>query len=131
MWPYAYAQGYTKGMDEEGGIFGTNDTLTAGQYVTFLLRALGYRDSGEAPDFTWDTALERAVELGVLTPGEEAMLTSETFLRAQVVYLSYFALDAPCQDGSGTLLERLVSGGILDGAVASVVRSGVEVSRLP
>ena len=43
---YAYAQGYTKGMDEEGGIFGTNDTLTAGQYVTFLLRALGYRDSG-------------------------------------------------------------------------------------
>ena len=128
---YAYAQGYTKGMDEKGGIFGTNDTLTAGQYVTFLLRALGYRDSGEAPDFTWDTALERAVELGVLTPGEEAMLTSETFLRAQVVYLSYFALDAPCQDGSGTLLERLVSGGILDGAVASVVRSGVEVSRLP
>ena len=116
---YAYAQGYTKGMDEEGGIFGTNDTLTAGQYVTFLLRALGYQDSGEAPDFTWDTALERAVELGVLTPGEEAMLTSETFLRAQVVY------------GSGTLLERLVSGGILDGAVASVVRSGVEVSRLP
>lgn len=128
---YAYAQGYTKGMDEKGGIFGTNDTLTAGQYVTFLLRALGYRDSGEAPDFTWDTALERAVELGVLTTGEEAMLTSETFLRAQVVYLSYFALDAPCQDGSGTLLERLVSGGILDGAVASVVRSGVEVSRLP
>lgn len=128
---YAYAQGYTKGMDEKGGIFGTNDTLTAGQYVTFLLRALGYRDSGEAPDFTWDTALERAVELGVLTPGEEAMLTSETFLRAQVVYLSYFALDAPCQDGSGTLLERLVSGGVLDGAVASVVRSGVEVSRLP
>ena len=128
---YAYAQGYTNGMDEEGGIFGTNDTLTAGQYVTFLLRALGYRDSGEAPDFTWDTALERAVELGVLTPGEEAMLTSETFLRAQVVYLSYFALDAPCQDGSGTLLERLVSGGVLDGAVASVVRSGVEVSRLP
>ena len=128
---YAYAQGYTKGMDEEGGIFGTNDTLTAGQYVTFLLRALGYQDSGENPDFTWDTALERAVELGVLTPGEEAMLTSETFLRAQVVYLSYFALDAPCQDGSGTLLERLVSGGILDGAVASVVRSGVEVSRLP
>lgn len=128
---YAYAQGYTKGMDEKGGIFGTNDTLTAGQYVTFLLRALGYQDSGEAPDFTWDTALERAVELGVLTPGEEAMLTSETFLRAQVVYLSYFALDAPCQDGSGTLLERLVSGGILDGAVASVVRSGVEVSRLP
>ena len=128
---YAYQQGYTRGMDAENQIFGTNDTLTARQYVTFLLRALGYRDSGEAPDFTWDTALERAVELGVLTPGEEAMLTSETFLRAQVVYLSYFALDAPCRDGSGNLLDRLTAAGLLDGAVARVVRSTVTVSRLP
>ena len=128
---YAYAKGYTKGMDEAAGLFGTNDGLTAGQYVTFLLRALGYRDSGEEPDFAWDTALRRAVELGVLTAGEEAMLTSGPFLRAQVVYLSYFALDAPCRDGSGTLQERLTAAGALDGAVTAVVRDSVAVERLP
>ena len=128
---YAYQQGYTRGMDAENQIFGTNDTLTARQYVTFLLRALGYQDSGENPDFTWDTVLSRAVELGVLTPGEEALLNGEPFLRAQVVYLSYFALDAPCRDGSGSLLDRLTAAGLLDGAVARVVRSTVTVSRLP
>lgn len=127
---YAYEQGYTKGMDEINRIFGTGDTLTAGQYVTFLLRALGYQDSGETPDFTWNTALRRAVELGVLTDGEEDMLTRDPFLRAQVVYLSYFALDAPCKDGTGTLQERLTAAGILDSAVVSVIRSNVAVDRL-
>ena len=71
------------------------------------------------------------MELGVLTPGEEALLNGEPFLRAQVVYLSYFALDAPCRDGSGSLLDRLTAAGLLDGAVARVVRSTVTVSRLP
>lgn len=127
---YAYEKGYTKGMDEAAKLFGTNDTLTAGQYVTFLLRALGYSESGESPDFTWDTALQRSVELGVLTAGERQTLESGTFLRAHVVYLSYFALDAAQKDGSGTLQQRLVAAGALDEAVVTAVRSGVTVSRM-
>ena len=125
---YAYEKGYTKGMDEAA--FGTNDTLTAGQYVTFLLRALGYSDEGESPDFAWDTVLQRSVELGVLTAGERQMLESSTFLRAHVAYLSYFALDAKQKDGSGALLDRLTQAGVLDRAVATAVRAAVEVSRL-
>lgn len=127
---YAYEKGYTKGMDEAAKLFGTNDTLTAKQYVTFLLRALGYSDSGESPDFTWDTVLQRSVELGVLTAGERQTLESGTFLRAHVVYLSYFALDAQQKNGSGTLQQRLVAAGALDQAVVTTVRAGVTVSRL-
>ena len=127
---YAYEKGYTKGMDEAAKLFGTNDTLTAGQYVTFLLRALGYSESGETPDFTWDTALQRGVELGVLTAGERQLLEGGDFLRAQVVYLSYFALDAREKDGTATLQERLVAAGILDQAVVATVRAGVDVDRL-
>lgn len=127
---YAYEKGYTKGMDAEAKIFGTNDTLTAGQYVTFILRALGYRDSGDAADFAWDTVLQRAVELGILTAGEQRLLLEQPFLRAQVAYLSYFALDAAYKNGMGTLQEHLVSNGVLDAAVLTVVRSGVYVSRL-
>ena len=127
---YAYEKGYTKGMDEAARIFGANDTLTAGQYVTFLLRALGYTDSGAQPDFTWDTALQRGEELGLLTAGERQLLESGDFLRAHVVYLSYFALDAQERDGSGALLDRLISQGAVDQAVALLARSGVSVERL-
>lgn len=127
---YAYEKGYTKGMDEAAKLFGTNDTLTAGQYVTFLLRALGYSESGESPDFTWDTSIQRGVELGILTAGEQKSLESGTFLRAHVVYLSYFALDAQMKNGTGTLQDRLVADGVLDQAVVTTVRAGVNVSRL-
>ena len=127
---YAYEKGYTKGMDEAAKIFGTNDTLTAQQYVTFLLRALGYSESGDSPDFTWNTVFQRGVELGVLTAGERQLLENGVFLRAHVAYLSYFALDAAQKDGSGTLLDRLVADGVLDRAVAIAVRSNVDVSRL-
>lgn len=127
---YAYEKGYTKGMDEVAKRFGTNDTMTAKQYVTFLLRALGYSESGENPDFTWDNVFQRSVELGILTEGERQALESGTFLRAHVVYLSYFALDAVQKDGSGTLQERLVAAGVMDQAVVITVRAGVKVSRL-
>ncbi len=51
---YAYKKGYTKGISATE--FGPNLELRSSEYVTFLLRALGYSDSGEAPDFTWDSA---------------------------------------------------------------------------
>ena len=127
---YAYEKGYTKGMDEAARYFGTNDALTAGQYVTFLLRALGYSEGGAAPDFTWDTALQRGEALGVLTAGERQLLEGGPFLRAHVAYLSYFALDARQKDGAMTLQERLVGAEVLDQAVVVTVRSGVSVTRL-
>ena len=130
---YAYAQGYTQGVGPglDGRLcFGPDGALTAGEYVTFLLRALGYTDSGDAPDFTWATALDRAAELGVLTPGELALVSGGTFLRAQVVYLSYFALSVPLKDGGGVLLDRTAaSSGVAKSQYQSVM-DGVSVRRL-
>ena len=76
--------------------------------MTFLLRALGYSDSGASPDFSWANAVGKSVEFGVLNAAEQAKLTGNPFLRAQVAYLSYFALSAPLKDGSGILLDRTV-----------------------
>lgn len=126
---YAYAQGYTKGVDSAAMLFGTDSPIQAGEYITFLLRALGYTDSGDSPDFTWDTALQRALDLGLLTAREHKMLVEEPFLRAQVAYLSYFALDASYK-GGGTLLDRLTGSGAIDPAVAGQVRGGVSVERM-
>ena len=98
--------------------------------AAFLLRALGYTDSGASPDFTWSTALDRAVELGVLTSAERTALNSGSFLRAQVVYLSYFALSAPLKDGSGILLDKTAASSGVDKSQLQAVMDGVAVSRL-
>lgn len=130
---YAYAKGYTKGIGPNLAgqpCFGTNVVIGAGEYVTFVLRALGYSDSGAAPDFTWQTALTRGRDSGVLTAGEYALLSEKTFLRAQVAYVSYFALDAAMKDGSGMLLEHLSAAGALDAASVGAIRSGVGVTRI-
>lgn len=127
---YAYEKGYTKGVDDKAMLFGTNSAMRAADYMTFVLRALGYRDSGEAPDFSWSSVLANAVGLGVLTPGEQKLLTEQTFLRAHVAYISYFALDVSDQGSGNTLVQRLVSDGTLDQVVVDTVRSGVTVKRI-
>lgn len=74
---YAYAKGYTKGVDQSLMHFGSENVISAREYLTFLLRALGYRDSGASPDFAWDTATEQARALGVITQGEQALLAAD------------------------------------------------------
>ena len=57
---YAYEKGYTKGNNVSAGgqrYFGPDAQLSAGEYMTFLLRALGYSDSGASPDFSWANAV--------------------------------------------------------------------------
>lgn len=114
---YAYDMGYTKGQgitDQWQVVFGTNAPIGAGDYVTFLLRALGYQ---EGTDFRWETTLADAQTLGLLTAGETEMLSQKDFLRAQTVYLSYYALSAPIAGREGeTLSDRLISAGVFEEA---------------
>ncbi|MCI8527522.1 MAG: hypothetical protein HFF17_16800 [Oscillospiraceae bacterium] len=129
---YAYDKGYTKGVgeDEAGRLcFGTSNPMTAGEYLTFLLRALGYSDSGDLPDFTWEDAVGKSAVFGVITPGEQRMLSEKPFLRAQVAYTSYFALSAPRKSGE-TLLAYLTASGALDSGRVLEVMGGVTVPRL-
>ena len=131
---YAYAKGYTAGVGPDAAgnpVFGTQRLIGAPEYVTFLLRALGYTDTGASPDFTWQTALSKAAESGVLTQGEAQYFGgSASFLRAQVAYLSYFALDARMADGSATLAERLIASGALDKTTVDQARGAVTVARI-
>ena len=125
---WLYSQGITNGTSAT--TFGASSPCSAKMYCAFLLRALGYTDSGTSPDFTWSTALDRAVELGVLTSAERTALNSGSFLRAQVVYLSYFALSAPLKDGSGILLDKTAASSGVDKSQLQAVMDGVAVSRL-
>lgn len=121
---YAYEKGYTNGYGD--GTFGSNDPVDAVTYVEFLLRAMGYSTAGVDD---WTTALTRAVQHGVITAGEQVQLTQMPFHRAQVAYLSYYALSAPV-DGNTSLASRLMNAGVFSSAQWKKAQTFVTSSRL-
>ena len=70
--------------------FGGSQTVTAAQFLTFTLRALGY-ESGK--DFSWDTAWTLTDTLGI-TIGQYHAKTNGSFLRADAAMVSCLALGA-------------------------------------
>lgn len=96
---YAYTNGLTAGTTAT--TFGGSKTIKANQYVTFLLRALGYT-SGE--DFTVSQALDFSDSL-CLTFGEYT--PASAFTRGDVAILSLRALSQNLKAGSSTLANRL------------------------
>lgn len=103
---YAYSKGYTNGYSATQ--FKPAGAVNAYQYTEFVLRAMGY---SSASNTNLSDTLERAVSCGVLTAGESAMLQSDPFLRAELVYISYYALDAITASGV-TLASELESKGV-------------------
>lgn len=101
---YAYSQGLTAGVDSN--TFGSAETLQAKSYMTFLLKALGY--DPDAGDFTWDTAIDKAVDIGMINLEEKAELERETFLRDHLAYLSEKALNQRMKNQRVRLVENLV-----------------------
>lgn len=104
---YAFERGYTNGYSATQ--FRPSAPVNAWQYTEFILRALGY---SSAANTNLSDALIRAQDAGVLTPGETAMLQADPFLRAELVYISYYALDALLADGWGTLADSLMEKGV-------------------
>lgn len=104
---YASQKGYTNGVEDNK--FAPDRAASEGMYVEFILRALGYSDTTQT-DIS--TAADRALSAGVLTAGECAALRANGFLRADVAYLSWYALGAPLPGGELTLHERLEAAGV-------------------
>lgn len=96
---YAYAHGLATGtaLDKFSG----TSSVTASQYLTFVLRALSYRDG---TDFQWDQAWVLSDRLGV-TNGEYN--ASSSFTRGDVAIISYRALQINPKGSSNTLMELL------------------------
>jgi len=127
---YAYHMGYTKGIGVNSAglrLFNPNEIISASEYMTFLLRALGYSDS--AGEFSWDTSLSFGGSSGVLTAGEQSMLQNQIFYRAQVVYLSYFFLDSELKDGTKTLANKLIENQVFSSTLFMQVQGGLTVTR--
>lgn len=122
---YAYSKGYTNGYSATA--FKPAGTVNAYQYTEFLLRAMGH--SSAANTNLADT-LERAQLAGVLTAGEAAMLRSSPFLRAELVYLSYYALDGQMARTGETLAAYLERRGVFTNDQLYAARALVSGQRL-
>ena len=83
--------------------------MTASQYMEFILRALGY-SSADNKDLSG--TLTNALTNGVITEGELAALQGGTFLRADLAYVSYYALDAAVSGSRQTLGDTLMDKGV-------------------
>jgi len=124
---YAHINGLTLGIGDN--LFGSCCLTPANQYMTFILRALGYADTGDNPDFNYLTAVDDAVSLGVLTQNEAKMFNSTAFRRDQMVYMSFVALLSEMKNSSTTLLQSLIEKGVLDEFTAYLAIDMVRLVR--
>lgn len=103
---YAYTNKLTAGASAT--TFGGKQPLTASQYVTFVLTALGYKNGA---DFVWSNPFSLSDKLGITNgkyPGKSA------FTRGDVAYISASALAAKMKGTNKTLLQSLIEPGAVD-----------------
>lgn len=100
---YAYANGLTTGYTAES--FRGGQKVSGNQYVSFLLRALGY-ESGK--DFEVAKATELSDKIG-LTAGQSLA----GFTRGDVAQLSVAALSTPLKDSETTMMRKLQTEGVI------------------
>lgn len=103
---YAYENKLTSGTS--GTTYGGAENITASQYLTFVLRALGY-DRGA--DFQWNKAWELSDKIG-LTNGQYNASTTN-FTRGDVAFISYRVLSCKIKDSNQTLVRKLYDEGAL------------------
>lgn len=101
---YAYENGLANGVSLTE--FGTANATSA-QYLTFMLRALGYSDTNGS-DFTWDKPFDLARHVMILP----STVDIENFWRADVAHISYVALGARLKNSNVTLAEQLIKAGV-------------------
>ena len=96
-------------------------------YSTFLLRSLGYTDSGDNADFTYNDALNYATEVGVV---DAVNCDADNFLRDDVVAMSYTTLATQPKSGDyDTLLDQLVADGAVDATKAQATQATFSAYR--
>ena len=105
---YAARAGLVRGRS--GTFFDASAPVSIRDYLTMVLRALGYSET--AGDFTWDQSIAFADSIG-LTHGEYT--AASECIREDMALISYTALTLRLKDGKETLIRKLY----LDGAVSA------------
>ena len=106
---YAYKNKLTFGVSEKE--FGSSSFANESQFLTFVLRSLGYDDS--KGDFIWSSAFDKAAETGLLTQ-EYLNNKPEELMRDGCVAISTQALKTKLKDKNEILLSKLLDRGAVE-----------------
>lgn len=99
---YAYQKGYIKGYSATR--FGGTDAVTDYQFLTMVLRALGYSDSGATPDFNYRKSAVLGQKLGLVPTTDD----DTDFVRGDAVEIFWNAMSVKLKGSDLTLSERLI-----------------------
>ena len=121
---YAYANNITKGVSATK--FGTDDVTTEAQYLTFMLRAIGYSDANG--DFTWSDPYAFSNKIG-MTPTDTKGIV---FDRGDAFRFAWNALFATAKNGKlvkDNLIEQQVIGAVKLNEAIEEAKTAVEVRK--
>lgn len=102
---YLYHNNLSKGTGNNS--FGSYDLISANQFVTLVLRSMGYKDG---IDFEYKDALTKSKQLGMLN-GTSLYASTDAagFNRNDMVGISYSSLSVKLKDSNETLLDKLIN----------------------
>ncbi len=122
---YLYENGLTSGISAK--LFGSNQFISVDQYVTFVLRALGYSDA--QGDFKSRDSLTKAGQIKLLTDDEIVYYSSKgEFLRDDIIGITINALATLLKDSDQSLLDKLIyEEGVVDERAA--IESGFIIDK--
>ena len=103
---YAYSNGYIKGVTATR--YASDSNMSRSQFYTLVLRALGYTDSGETPDFTWDSATAFAETIGLT----DRNMSQSGITRGDAIEIFWNALDVRLKGEGRTLCDKLLADGV-------------------
>lgn len=87
-------------------------------YCTFMLRALGYSDTQENADFTFDQVLTFAQQVGIYS---NVLFSAESFLRDDLSAITLETLAADEKGENICLLKQLSDSGAVDSMIAEPI----------
>jgi hypothetical protein len=111
---YMYENGLTNGISDSE--YGSKKFIDSKSYATMLMRVLDYDDGNG--DFSWNLALDKAVDIELIDAETQSRLSDDSFLRDDMVHLSYNLLKMDLKDTEIKLVNNLLVQGVIDEATA-------------
>jgi len=120
---FGYSIGITVGVNDERTLFAPNRQVTAHEFITFLLRVLGYSEADG--DFIFEEAMQKASIIDFFSPFAITRISTDNFLRDHAVHAMANALLTTPKDSNEYLLYRLAGQGVFSREDADWFRENV------
>lgn len=119
---YAYANGITKGRSNT--VYDPNGAVTETQFLTFMLRAIGYDDA--AGDFKWDAPEDLAKKCGMT----DTIRDGAVFLRGDAMKLCWQTLSSKNKSGK-RVADALIAGGVFTAEELTAAGNAAKTAKKP